>query len=156
MYTVSPRFVIDPLRAYVIALRKAAGLSQEAVAKDLGLTRGAYIKWETGETQDIKLSSARRLLRLLGGALEHLDDLEFMNVEQARELAERWRSTPEDEKPAALRAQAKLRRVIELSDDDPISFERLIEQLRDDSRADPALLDAISGYLDGRRAGRRR
>lgn len=64
------------------------------------------------------------------------------------------RLTPEQETQVS-RMQTKLRRVIELADTDPVKLEHVIEQLRADAQADPAILDMVMAYLDGRRSSTR-
>jgi len=154
MFVASP--TTDPLRAYVLTLRKTAKLSQTAVAKKIGVTRRAYIAWETGETGDLRLQVARKLMHAVGGSLDHLDELDDMSVEQATDLARNWSKIPPEDRPAAQRARQKLQRIIELTADDPVQLEQVILQLRADIRADPQLLDQLSAYLDGRRSSRGR
>lgn len=146
----------DPLRAYVLTLRKLARpkLSQTAVARAIGMTRRSYISWETGATGDLRWQTGRKLLDVIGGAPEHLDELDRMTVDEAVRFAQEWAKIPPDDRPAAQRARQKLRRIVELADDDPAQLERIIEQLRADARADPQLLGQLSAYLDGRRSPR--
>ena len=40
--------------------------TQTEVAKELGITRQTYSKWERGEVDDIKLSTLVKLSKLLG------------------------------------------------------------------------------------------
>ena len=70
--------------------RKNTGLTQEAVAEKLGVSRQTVSKWETGETlPDIRQS--KRLALLYGVSLDELIDfdLDVREVEQAIE-----RTTP--------------------------------------------------------------
>lgn len=53
-------------------LREQAGLSQTAAAQALGVSRQAYIGWETGRTSDIKLGNLSSILALFGCTLEDL------------------------------------------------------------------------------------
>lgn len=47
-------------------IKKArGGLSQDAVAKAVGVTRAAVSQWENGSTKDLKLSNIFKLARVL-------------------------------------------------------------------------------------------
>jgi transcriptional regulator with XRE-family HTH domain len=151
-----PDILNDPLRSYVITLRKGQKLSQEDVAEKLGKGRRTYIAWETGETKDLKLPVARSLVRILDGAFEHLGMMDELSADEARELAEHWLKMSPGERGAARTSASKLRRVVELAADDPQRLDDVIRQLRNDARADPAVLDLIAGYLAGLRASRSR
>ena len=54
-------------------LRKAAGLSQEALAEQLGVTRQAVSKWETGEGKP-DIDNLLPLAKLLGTTVDYLLD----------------------------------------------------------------------------------
>lgn len=54
-------------------LRKAAGLSQEALAERLGVTRQAVSKWETGEGKP-DIDNLLPLAKLLGTTVDYLLD----------------------------------------------------------------------------------
>ena len=60
-------------------LRKKAGLSQEALAEKLGVSRQAVSKWETG-TADPSTSNLLALAKLFGVSAEEL----LRSVEKAR------------------------------------------------------------------------
>jgi transcriptional regulator with XRE-family HTH domain len=152
--TLVARAMVDPLRAYVRELRSLAGLTQQEVADRLGLTRRAYVLWETARTNDIKLGHARALIRLLGGSMQHLDMLDEMSADEARNLAIEWAKLSAPDRERAERARAKFARVIELSPNDPQQLAQLVEQLRNDARIDAQLLELITVFLDGRRSGR--
>ena len=53
----------------LVALRKARGLSQEAMAEQLGVSRQAISRWEGGsaQTYDLELRTALLCLLLVGG-----------------------------------------------------------------------------------------
>lgn len=71
--------------------RRKSGLSQEAVAEKLGISRQTVSKWETGETlPDIRQSKELALLYRLT-----LDELISFDVE-VKELEETVRSTSEE------------------------------------------------------------
>lgn len=145
----------DPLRVYVITLRKAAGLTQEDVAGRLEIGYRTYIAWESGETKDLKLPIARALIRAIGGAFRHLEHIEDLSAEEARDLAETWARLSPEERAAAEQAASNLDRMIQLSADDPIKLERVLRRLRDEAKGNEELIELINGYLDGYKAAQR-
>ncbi len=146
----------DPVRAYVYALRQARHLSQPEVAEGAGMKRRTYIAWENGETERLDLENARSIVMFLGGAWEHLDRVLGMNAEGARALAEAWIAMSEEEQAASLHpTDEQTRQVIEISKDDPDGLAATIRELRNDARVDPSVLEVVSAYLAGIRAGRR-
>lgn len=67
--------------------RKSKGLTQEAVAEKLGVSRQTVSKWETGETlPDIRQS--KRLAALYGVTLDELIDFD-VGVREIQEVIER-------------------------------------------------------------------
>lgn len=67
--------------------RKSKGLTQEAVAEKLGVSRQTVSKWETGETlPDIRQS--KRLAALYGVTLDELIDFDA-GVREIQEVIER-------------------------------------------------------------------
>lgn len=54
------------------ALRIARGLSQQELADQLGITKGAVMHWETGRTKNIKNETMLALVRILGTDQEFL------------------------------------------------------------------------------------
>lgn len=143
----------DALRGYIVELRTQQGVSQKTLAEAMGIARNTYIAWETGETKDIKTPLVVRAIKYLGGLLDHLALLESAE-EQGRTVAREWLALSPEERQQLARVESKLRRVIELSDKDPDRLEQVIERLRSDARADPAILDLVMAYIDGRRSGR--
>jgi phage repressor protein C with HTH and peptisase S24 domain len=53
-------------------LRKDKGLSQEDVAKAIGVSRVAVSKWESGDTENVKHANLSRLSRLFGISIDDL------------------------------------------------------------------------------------
>lgn len=51
--------------------RKKAGLTQEQIAKELGITRPAYTQYETDKTQP-SLETARKIADILKVSLDYL------------------------------------------------------------------------------------
>lgn len=49
----------------ILAARKAAGLSQEAIAQKLHITKGAVSQWENGEVQNLRLPNLFALAKVL-------------------------------------------------------------------------------------------
>lgn len=147
---------LDPLRVYVITLRKIRKLSQDEVAAQLGVANRTYLAWELGQTKDLKLPVARMLIRVIGGSFDHLEHMDELSAEEARFLAENWAKMSPEERQAATKVGAQLERIILLSRDDPSKLEELLRRLRDEGRADQELISLISGFLDGYRAASRR
>lgn len=145
----------DPLRVYVVTLRRAAGLTQEDVASRLEIGYRTYIAWESGETKDLKLPIARALMRVIGGAFKHLEYIEDLSAEEARDLAETWAKLSPEERATAEQAASKLDRIIQLSADDPIKLERVLRRIRAEAKEDQDLITLINGYLDGYQAAQR-
>jgi len=54
------------------ALRIARGLSQQELADQLGITKGAVMHWETGRTKNIKNETMLALVQILGTDQEFL------------------------------------------------------------------------------------
>lgn len=54
------------------ALRIAKGLSQQELADQLGITKGAVMHWETGRTKNIKNETMLALVQVLGTDQEFL------------------------------------------------------------------------------------
>lgn len=144
----------DALRSYIAALRQEQGYSQNTVANSIGMAPRTYIAWETGETQDIKAPVVIRAIKFLGGAFKHLAELDEASEEEAAQKARDWLKLTPEQRAQEERIQAKMRRVIELSDEDPERMEQVVARLRSDARADPAILDMVLAYLDGRRSSR--
>lgn len=142
----------DALRAYISTLRSVQGYSQDAVADSIGIARRTYIAWETGETKDIKAPLIIRAIKLLGGAFGHLADLDEATEEEAERKAREWLKMTPEERAQVERIHAKFRRVIEIGDQDPERLEQVVEQIRADARADPAILDLVLAYMAGRRS----
>lgn len=53
-------------------LREAKGLSQEALGKQLGISRAAVSLWELGQTKNIKNVTMLALVQILGTTQEYL------------------------------------------------------------------------------------
>jgi len=146
----------DPLRAYVITLRKLAKLDQDEVASLIGVGYRTYMAWETGETKDIKLPVIRKLINVLGGAFQHLEHIDALTAEDAARLAENWHKLSADERESATRGGQALERIVRLTEDDPEKLEYVLRRLRDEAREDAELLNLVNGYLDGYRAAANR
>jgi transcriptional regulator with XRE-family HTH domain len=143
----------EALRGFISHLRKEQDVSQRALAEAIGVARGTYIAWETGETKDLKVPLMVRALRFFGVPLDHLEGLATVDTEEeGRELADKWLKLSPEERAQQERIHTKFRRVVELGDKDPEKLEQVVERLRADARADPAILDMVMGYLDGRRS----
>lgn len=145
----------DPLRAYIVTLRRGRHITQAELAKRIGMAERTYVSWERGTTKSIKEHFARALIAALDGSREHLDRLDQMSAEEAEALAQSWLSLPAPEREKLSESREKLRRVIELSDDDPAQLEEVIEELRRQARGDPTLLSWVAGYLARGPSGRR-
>lgn len=139
----------EPLRAYILTLREARGLSQEEVAKGVGIHPRTYTSWENGQTKELKLDTARSLIRLLGGWFEHLEHIDEISAEEARALAVEWLNLTPAEQEAARTSVGKLKRIVALTCDDPDQLVEVVNRLRKDAQANPAILDLVLGYLDG-------
>jgi transcriptional regulator with XRE-family HTH domain len=137
----------DLLRAYIIKLRNAKDLTQDGTAKKIGLSRRAYLDWETGVTDEIKLSFFMRLINLLGGSLE---DVSFLLAGQA---------TAADVERLA--NQVILRSVLEVIQDPdakeklqtPEDVERFLAYFREemkrfDEEERRRIMDRFSGMID--------
>lgn len=53
-------------------LRLAKGLSQEQLAKLVGLTKGAVSQWEVGRTANVKNAPLMELCKIFGVSAEYL------------------------------------------------------------------------------------
>lgn len=82
------------LGSSLFAARKKSGLSQEAVAEKLGVSRQTISKWETDETlPDIRQS--KRLATLYRLSLDELIDFD-MDVKEVEEAIERTSAAVEE------------------------------------------------------------
>ena len=63
---------MNALQVYLRELRVGRGISQEELAKGIGLSRRALIHWEQGETEGIKDGPLFRAVDILGAALHHI------------------------------------------------------------------------------------
>lgn len=143
----------EALRGFISHLRKEQKVSQLALSKAIGIARNTYIEWEKGRTKDIKSPVLAQALLFLGVPLDRLEDLKAVDTEEdGRALADKWLKLTPEERARQERIHAKFKRVVELGDEDPEDLERVIERLRADARADPAILDMVVAYLDGRRS----
>lgn len=142
----------DAIRAYVERLRNGRSMSQELLAETIGMARRTYIAWETGETKDIKAPALIRAIKVLGGAFTHLGLLEDAPEEKGRQIADEWLRLSPEQQAQVERIHSKFERVIALDDDDPVRLEQVIARVRSDARGDPAVLDVVIAYLDGRRS----
>lgn len=145
----------DAIRSYIMTLRVDQKISQDSLADAIGMARRTYIAWETGEIKDIKVPLVVRAIKRLGGALEHLGVLDEADEVAGRDLALRWLRLAPDQRAQMGRIQAKLDRVIELGEGDPLKLVEVINRLRDDVQHDPIILDLVLSYLDGRRSAPR-
>lgn len=143
----------DALRGYIVEMRTRQRVSQRAVAEAIGIARNTYIAWEKGHTKDIKTPLVVRAVRFLGGMLDHLALLESAE-EQGRQVAREWLALPAEQRQQMARIESKFQKVIALSDEDPERLIQIIERLRNDARADPAILDIVLAYIDGRKGSR--
>lgn len=143
----------DAVRVYIRTLRDAQEISQDTVADAIRMARRTYTAWEAGtEIKDIKAPALIRAIKFLDGAFDHLEELENATDDRAEQLARDWvRLTPEQRAQVG-RMRTKFRRVIELGDNDPARLEQVVQRLRTDARTDPAVLDVVIAYLDGRRS----
>lgn len=55
----------------LVELRKAAGLSQEALAREVGVAHSTAWRWEHGQMK-VSQASMRKLCALFGCSVEHL------------------------------------------------------------------------------------
>lgn len=58
--TCNHRYMAKTLGEQIKAIREAAGHSHEAAGKLVGISRQAFKKWETGDTENIKLGNLLR------------------------------------------------------------------------------------------------
>lgn len=119
----------DPLRAYIVALRKGKRLSQPALAEAAGVKPRTYIAWENGETSSLDIGVARAIVQVLDGAFEHLDLVLGMTADQARLLAEHWITLSAEERAAARSGATKLQRIVALSADDPLLLDEVLRRI---------------------------
>jgi|SRR5688572_5351769 len=80
----------DAMRAYVVTLRKGRGVSQDDLARKIGMAPRTYLAWETGEIKDIKAPFLMRAISTLRGIPAHLMRLseEDQDVEHGEALAQ--------------------------------------------------------------------
>jgi len=142
----------EALRGFISHLRKEQKISQKALAEAIGIARGTYIAWETGETKDLKVPLMVRALQFFGVPLERLEAIgEAETEDEGRQIADDWLKMPPDERAQAERIRTKFRAIVEIGEQDPERLEQVIERLRADARGDPAILDMVLAYMDGRR-----
>lgn len=81
--------------SYIKRQRESLGLSQEALARQLGISRVALTKWESGATKNLKQDNLSGLSAIFGVPLE-----ELLHGENAYRTSTR-RAAPQTESPAA-------------------------------------------------------
>lgn len=83
---------MDGLRAYIRLLRQSQRVSQEQLADAIGLSRRAFIYWETGQTDDIKLTPIVKAIAYLRAPIEHVQQLVATEATAAEgeQLAQAW------------------------------------------------------------------
>lgn len=83
---------MDGLRAYIRLLRQAQRVSQEQLADAIGLSRRAFIYWETGQTDDIKLTPIVKAIAYLRAPIAHVQQLVATEATAAEgeQLAQAW------------------------------------------------------------------
>lgn len=139
----------DPLRSYVATLREEMGLTQPEVGELAGIKPRTYISWESGEVAKIDIEVIRAIVRAVGGAFQHLDQVLDMTAEQARALALSWSALSAEEQEQARAGAAKLDRIVALTADDPAKLDEVLRRVRDAARDNPEVLTLVSGYLAG-------
>lgn len=141
------------MRAYIRRRRGLMGYTQESLAEAIGAPYPTYRDFESGATYEIRAGLFARLVDVLNIPLDHIRKLSRgISVDEASDLALEW--LKQEQALQVQQFQGKLRRVIELGEQDPERMERVIERLRSDARADPEVLDLVMAYLDGRRSSR--
>ncbi len=80
----------------LIQLRKARGLSQEALAEQLGVSRQAISRWELGETTP-DLTNLKQLSALYGVSADYLIHDEYASDEDLPKVKETTQSFKEKE-----------------------------------------------------------
>jgi transcriptional regulator with XRE-family HTH domain len=65
----------DPVRAYLRDLRIGRGLTHQALADEIGMSRRSLIGWEMGDTEEMKQSALLRAITVLQVPREHLERL---------------------------------------------------------------------------------
>lgn len=63
---------IDSMGSRIRQLREAKGLTQPALGKMVGVTKGAVSQWENGSIANIKLKTVLKLCEILGTDLQYL------------------------------------------------------------------------------------
>lgn len=83
---------MDGLRTYIRLLRQSQRVSQEQLADAIGLSRRAFIYWETGQTDDIKLTPIVKAIDYLHAPIEHVQQLVATEATAAEgeQLAQAW------------------------------------------------------------------
>lgn len=144
------------VRVYIRALRSERDFTQDAVADAIHVARRTYIAWEAGNAiKDIKAPVLIRAIKFLGGAFEHLGSFDDKTEAQITKMARDWVALSPAEQAEATRLRQKVEYVVAKGDDDPVRLGQVIQRLRADAQADPAVLDMVMAYLDGRRSSPR-
>lgn len=111
------------VRGYLRELRKSVGVSQEALAEHIGLSRRALIEWEMGRTATLKSAQLFRAVAYLKAPIDEVLELfskPDLTEEEGKEIASRL--TPDERQEAFAAADAltdeELRRfIMELNKD---------------------------------------
>lgn len=85
-YEVEGR-TMEAVREYLKALRMGRGISQDALADAVGLSRRAWINWENGETEDIKTGVMLKAIRAVQGAITDVEALADASIDEGIKLA---------------------------------------------------------------------
>lgn len=85
-YQVEGR-TMEAVREYLKALRMGRGMSQDALADAVGLSRRAWIDWESGKTEDIKTGVMVKAIRAVQGAIADVEALADASIDEGIRLA---------------------------------------------------------------------
>ena len=91
-------------------LRKSAGMRQQDLADQLGISRSLVASWEQGRNA-ISMPQAIELARVLGVDVPDFVPHDVYFSSREKRLWEMWRTIPEDRKEAVLQAIEQIVRV---------------------------------------------
>lgn len=130
---------MNTVQAYLRELRIGRKISQEELADAIGLSRRAYLDWESGKTEGIKDTPLFRAIDMLKAGLHHIHYLAThpeTPIEQAVLIAKAWLKgndildTEVQEFVANIKQSGKVAEALDiiqqLEELDPLSLERLL------------------------------
>lgn len=147
---------MEAVATYFRVLREGRSYTRAKLAAELGVSEMTIWRLEE-EGQEPKAAFLTGLIRTLQARWQDIEHLFRADAtpEDGHRLAQEWLQVPPEEQVQYERIRHNLDLVRDHVGNDPVRLQELIEQLRQMTRYDPAVIDLIEGILIGRRSSRK-